>query len=112
MPTAVNAARVPALASAAISSRRATPASADTTTAVNSVVATGVPVRALTLDSPRGSRPSRLITKKMRLWPYRKASSTVGRAMIAITPITIAAVGWPSWRMIRASGSALWPNTA
>ncbi|KAG1071720.1 hypothetical protein G6F40_017535 [Rhizopus arrhizus] len=27
----------------------------------------------------------------MRLWPYRKASSTVGRAMIAITPITIAA---------------------
>jgi hypothetical protein len=48
----------------------------------------------------------------MRLWPYRKASSTVGSAMIAITPITIAAVGWPSWRMISASGSALWPNTA
>lgn len=86
--TAVNAASVPALASAAISSNRATPANAATSTAVSSVIATGVPVRALTLDKPRGNKPSRDITKKMRLCPYKNASSTVGNAMIATAPIT------------------------
>ncbi len=109
--TAVNAASVPALAKAAISSSRATPASAATSTAVNSVIATGVPVRALTLDKPRGNKPSRDITKKMRLCPYKNASNTVGNAMIATAPITKAALPWPSSRRISANGSGLLPNT-
>jgi hypothetical protein len=50
------------------------------TTAVNSVVATGVPVRALTLDRPRGSRPSRPKTKRrlrLKLLNFKNASAAM-----------------------------------
>ena len=59
------------------------PAITATTTPVARVTSTGVPVRALTWEKARGSRPSRDMTKKMRLCPYRKARITVGRAMVA-----------------------------
>ena len=66
--TAMKAVRVPALASAANSSRGTIPAKAATITAVNRVIRTGEP-RPETLARPRGSRPSRAMTKKIRLWP-------------------------------------------
>ena len=67
--TAMKAASVPALASDAIWSSGARPASAATTTAVTRVIRTGAPLRALTRARLRGKRPSRAMTKKIRLWP-------------------------------------------
>ncbi len=71
---------------------------------------TGVPERASTLARPAGSRPSRAITKKMRLWPNRKARITVGSATTAAPPISTATPPWPTLRRIRASGSGLPAN--
>ena len=105
--TAMKAVRVPALASEAIWSSGARPASSATAVAVISVICTGVPVAGCTLARLCGSRPSRAMTKKIRLWPYRKAKITVGMAITAAAPIILAASPWPSWRRISASGSGL-----
>ena len=66
--TAMKAVSVPALASAASSASGMRPASTATTIAVKMVIRTGEP-RPETRASPRGSRPSRAITKKIRLCP-------------------------------------------
>lgn len=66
--TATKAARVPALANAAISAKGKNPAMTPTTKAVNKVVRVGVP-REDSLASHLGNRPSRAIAKKIRLWP-------------------------------------------
>lgn len=66
--TAMNAAKVPALASAAMSASGKMPAMIATTTAVNRVIRTGVP-RAETRARLVGSRPSRAMVKKIRLCP-------------------------------------------
>ena len=50
--------------------------------------------------------------RKMRLWPNRKASSTVGSAITAAAAIHWAAVPCPIWRRIRASGSGLLAKVA
>jgi hypothetical protein len=50
--------------------------------------------------------------RKIRLWPNRKASSTVGRAITAEAPIHCAAVPCPSSRRMKASGSSLSANAA
>ena len=51
------------------------------------------------------------MTKKMRLWPYKKASRTVGSATTAAPATIFAAVPWPSSRMISASGAGLLAKT-
>ena len=102
---------MPALASEAIWSSGASPARMATTTAVASVIRVGTP-RELTLASAAGSRPSRAMTKKMRLWPNRKARITVGRAITAAAPMAMATPPWPSPRRISASGSGLVANRA
>ncbi len=60
--TAINAASVPALASAAISPSVSKPASAEHTIAVKIVMITGVPSFECTRPHERGSKPSRDIT--------------------------------------------------
>ena len=67
----------------------------------------GVPVRPFTLARAAGSRPSRAMTKKIRLWPYMKARITVGRATTAAAAMIRAAPGACTLRRIRANGSAL-----
>ena len=67
--TAMKAVSVPALASAARSASGTMPGEhARRSTAVNMVIRTGEP-RPDTRARPRGSRPSRAMTKKIRLWP-------------------------------------------
>ena len=66
--TAVKAASVPALASAASSPSGMKPASTATTSAVKIVIRTGVP-RDDSFARLAGSSPSRAIVKKMRLCP-------------------------------------------
>ena len=66
--TATKAARVPALASAAIAVSGMRPANTEVTTAVKMVIRTGVP-RLDTRARLPGSRPSRATVKKIRLWP-------------------------------------------
>ena len=82
------------------------PARPATTIAVKIVTTAGTP-REETLARRRGSRPSRAMPRKMRLWPNRKASRTVGRATTAETAIHCAAVPCPISRRMRASGSGL-----
>ena len=66
--TATKAVSVPALASAAMASIGRTPAKIMTSSAVKTVIRTGVPRRD-TLASPSGNSRSRAMTKKMRLCP-------------------------------------------
>jgi hypothetical protein len=66
--TAMKAASVPALASAAISSSGKRPAITATTAAVKMVIRTGLP-RLDTRARLCGSNPSRAMVKKIRLWP-------------------------------------------
>ena len=79
--------------------------------AVNTVTTAGTP-RLDTLARRRGNRPSRAMPRKMRLWPNRKASSTVGSAITAAAAIHWAAVPCPIWRRIRARGSGLLAKVA
>ncbi len=102
----MNAASVPALASAAMSASGNSPAMIDTTIAVKMVIRTGVP-RLDTRASLAGSRPSRAMVKKIRLWPKKKARITVGSAITAEAPRIRAAQPWPISRRISASGSGL-----
>ncbi|MNL51407.1 hypothetical protein D3C87_1745060 [compost metagenome] len=94
------------MASEASSSRRMMPARKATTMAVKTVTTVGTP-RCEILARRLGSRPSRAMPRKIRLWPNRKASSTVGRAMTAAAAIHWAATPCPRPRMIRARGSGL-----
>ena len=64
--TATNAANVPALASAAMTSAGSGPAKTDDTIAVKIVIRTGVPRRE-TRAKLVGKQPSRAMMKKMRL---------------------------------------------
>ncbi|MNY06485.1 hypothetical protein D3C86_1392450 [compost metagenome] len=66
--TAVKATSEPALARATISSSGRNRAMAPTIATVNRVMRIGFPPGD-TFDRPCGSRPSRAMTKKMRLWP-------------------------------------------
>ena len=74
---------------------------------VMAVINNGVPVRGLTRARARGRRPSRAITKKMRLWPYMNTMMTLGSATMAAAPTRVAASGWLRPRRMKASGSAL-----
>ncbi len=66
--TELKATSVPALARATISPRGKNRAMVPTTAVVKAVMRRGAPL-ADSCDRPRGSRPSRAMTKKMRLWP-------------------------------------------
>jgi hypothetical protein len=92
----MKAARVPALASSAMSFSDSRPDSTADRAPVSRVISTGVPVLALT-RARAGSRPSRAITKKIRLWPYMKARITVGRATTAAR-----ATSWAILRLVQA----------
>ena len=61
-------------------------------TPVRIVTGAGTP-RALTAESPRGSKPSRDMAKNTRLWPNMKAMITVGSAMTAAAAISTATNG-------------------
>ncbi len=52
-------------------------------TPVTSVMRVGAPLRLLTTASDCGSRPSRAMVKKIRLWPYIITRMTEGSAMTA-----------------------------
>ena len=77
-----------------------------TTTPVVTVVRTGVPVRWFTFEKTGGSRRSRLIAKKTRLWPSIMIIITVVRPMSAPIEITVANPGWPTDRNAAASGAS------
>ena len=51
-----------------------------------------------TVESTGGSRPSRAITKKIRVWPYIISRTTDGRAMVAASATTLPKKGWPTSR--------------
>jgi hypothetical protein len=70
------------------------------------VTATGTPLRGWTRPSRSGSSRSRAITKKIRVWPNRKARITVGSATTATAPKIFAVPAEPSVRSTSASGSA------
>ena len=59
------------------------------------VIRAGVPRFSSTLASPRGSRPSRLIAKMIRLCPSSSTSTTVVRPASAPMAITLAAQSTP-----------------
>ena len=108
--TATKAAKVPALARAAISPSGRMPASRAARTPVIRVTKLGAP-RLETFARPTGSRPSLAMTKKMRLWPYMKAMITVGRAMTAAAATSLAAPPWPSCSMTKTSGASAFEKT-
>src|SRR5687768_13553980 len=86
-----NASNVPAFANSASSSSRKNPAANATKIPVTAVINIGVPVRGDTALNRLGSKPSRAITKKMRLWPYIITRITEGNAISAASPTAQAA---------------------
>ena len=80
-------------------------ANSDTNTPVITVITCGVWYFGWTLDSTAGSRPSRLITKKMRVWPNIIIRMTEGRARPAARPIRLPTWGQPIERRVQARAS-------
>ncbi len=68
------------------------------TTATIQVLATGVAVRGETRSKTRGTRPSRDMDIRMRVWPYITARTTEAMATTApnamIPPPTVESVTW------------------
>ena len=77
MDTMTNANRVPMFTSSDSFSSEMNAESTATTTPVIAVVTHGVPKRGWTVDSCRGSRPSRDIANSTRAWPSMSTRITV-----------------------------------
>ena len=77
MLTIANAKSVPMLVASASCPSGTKPARMLITTVTMMVLLTGVWVRGLTFSNTLGSRPSRAIANRMRVWPYITVSTTL-----------------------------------
>jgi hypothetical protein len=81
------------------------PATTATTAQVIIVVMCGVPKRGWTLLTPFGSRPSRLMAKKMRGWLISITSSTLVMPATAPAETRYEAQSWPISASAKATGA-------
>src|SRR5664279_2356626 len=96
METNTNVNSVPTLTISSSTPISENPAIIATATPTPTVILAGVPVFSLTCAMPRGSRPSRLIAKMIRLWPSISTSTTVVSPASAPIAITFAAQSTPT----------------